>query len=202
MALRSRDLCAEIHVQQELLRICRYAFIRRATSKKACVLTLRYFHGYYPSEIAKVINGSALLVRQLLFDARKEVKGYLTNSFDDKSAAIELPSELKKMSADICDTQFLTRLRQALFLHKNGHCISSAELKALYEDSKVLNGIVLGHVVHCAECLDQINQLRSLPPLSERQTENGEGRERPRRKPGGDGEPPNSSISGATSRPL
>jgi len=25
MAIRSRDLCAEIHVQQELLRICRYA---------------------------------------------------------------------------------------------------------------------------------------------------------------------------------
>jgi len=31
MALRSRDCGAEIHVQQELLRICRYAFIRRAT---------------------------------------------------------------------------------------------------------------------------------------------------------------------------
>src|SRR6266436_2303168 len=77
MALRSRDLCAEIHVQQELLRICRYAFIRRTTCKKACVLTLRYFHGYYPSEIAKVINGSAWLVGRLRSAARKEVKSLL-----------------------------------------------------------------------------------------------------------------------------
>lgn len=202
MALRNRDLCAEIHAQQELIRICRYAFIRRATCKKACVLTLRYFHGYYPSEIAKVINGSGLLVRRLLSDARKEVKGLLVNSFEDKDAAAELPSELKKMSPDISDTEFLTRLRQALFLHKNGHCISSTELTALYGNSRVLNGTVLAHVVHCKECLDQINQLRGLPSLSERQADNGEGRERPPRTPGGNGGPPNSSISARTSRRL
>jgi len=202
MALRSRDLCAEIHVQQELLRICRYAFIRRATCKKACVLTLRYFHGYYPSEIGKVINGSALLVRRLLSDARKEVKGLLTNSFEDKDAATELPSELRKMGSDISDTEFLTKVRKALFLPKNGCCISSPELKALYNDSKVLNGKVLAHIVHCIDCLDQINQLRSLPSLSERQADNGEGREKPPRTPGGNGGPPNSSISGRTSRRL
>src|SRR6267154_3111499 len=143
MGLRSRDLCTEIHVQQEILRICRYAFIRRATCKHACVLTLRYFHGYYPSEIAKVINGSSLLVRRLLADARKEVKGLLANSFEGKDAAIELPSELKKISADISDTEFLTKLRKALLLPKNGCCIPSPELEALYHDSKVLNGTVL-----------------------------------------------------------
>src|SRR5882762_7768739 len=202
MALRSRDLCAEIHVQQELLRICRYAFIRRATCKKACVLTLRYFHGYYPSEIAKVINGNALLVRRLLSDARKEVKRLLTNSFEHKDAATELPSELRKMGSDISDTEFLTKVRKALFLPKNGCCIPSPELNALYHDSKVLNGKVLAHVVHCIDCLEQINQLRDLPSLSERQADNGEGRENPRRKPGGDGGPPNSSISGRTSRRL
>src|SRR5712664_609664 len=202
MALRSRDLCAEIHVQQELLRICRYAFIRKETSKNACILTLRYFHGYYPSEIAKVINGNALLVRRLLSDARKEVKRLLTNSFEHKDAATELPSELKKMGADISDTEFLTKVRKALFLPKNGCCISSPELNALYHDSKVLNGTVLAHVVHCANCLDQINQLRGLPTLSERQTDNGEGRERPPRTPGGNGDPPNSSISARTSRRL
>src|SRR5882762_3256703 len=167
MALRSRDLCAEIHVQQELIRICRYAFIRRATCKKACVLTLRYFHGYYPSEIAKVINGSALLVRRLLSDARKEVKELLTNSFGDKDAFSELPHDLKKIGSDISDPEFLRKLRQALFLPKNGCCIPSPELKALYHDSKVLNGKVLAHVVHCIDCLEQINQLRDLPSLSE-----------------------------------
>src|SRR5258706_8309155 len=88
---------------------------------------------------------------------------------------------------------FLTKVRHALFLPKNGCCISSPELNALYHDSKVLNGTVLAHVVHCANCLDQINQLRGLPTLSERQTDNGEGRERPPRTPGGNGGPPNSS---------
>lgn len=202
MALRSRDLCAEIQVQQELLLISRYAFIRRATCKRACVLTLRYFHGYYPSEIAKVINGSALLVRRLLSDARKEVKGLLTNSFGDKDAFTQLPNDLKKIGADISDPEFLRKLRQALFLPKNGCCIPSLELKALYHDSKVLNGTVLAHVVHCRNCLEQINQLQRLPSLSERQADNGEGRERPPRKPGGNAAPPSSPALEWTSKRL
>src|SRR5258708_3132249 len=202
MALRGRDLCAEIQAQQELLLISRYAFIRRATCKSACVLTLRYFHGYYPSEIAKVINGSSLLVRRLLSDARKEVKGILTNSFGNKDAFTELPNDLKKIGADISDTGFLTKVRHALFLPKNGCCIPSLDLKALYSNAKVLNGTVLAHVVHCRNCLDQINQLRSLPAIAQRKADNGEGRERPPRTPRGNGGPPNSSISARTSRRL
>src|SRR6266478_4016546 len=98
--------------------------------------------------------------------------------------------------------EFLTKVRQALFLPKNGCCIPSPELNTLYHDSQVLNGTVLVHVVHCANCLDQINQLRGLPTLSERQADNGEGRERPPQKAGGNGGPPNSSISARTSRRL
>jgi len=202
MALRSRDLCAEIQVQQELLLISRYAFVRRATCKRACVLTLRYFHGYYPSEIAKVINGSALLVRRLLSDARKEVKELLTNSFGDKDAFSELPHDLKKIGSDISDPEFLRKLRQALFPSKNGCCNSPTELEALYQQSKVVNGTVLAHVVHCRNCLDQINRLRGLPSLSERQADNREGRERPPREPGGNGGPPNSPVLEWTSKRL
>src|SRR6266481_7276067 len=98
--------------------------------------------------------------------------------------------------------EFLTKVRQALFLPKNGCCIPSPELNTLNHDSQVLNGTVLVHVVHCANCLDQINQLRGLPTLSERQADNGEGRERPPQKAGGNGGPPNSSISARTSRRL
>src|SRR5258708_15802772 len=96
MALRGRDLCAEIQAQQELLLISRYSFIRRATCKSACVLTLRYFHRYYPSAIAQVINGSALLVRRLLSDERNEVKGIVTNSFANSEALTYLRTHLSK----------------------------------------------------------------------------------------------------------
>src|SRR6266481_2035579 len=98
--------------------------------------------------------------------------------------------------------EFLTKVRQALFLPKNGCCIPPTELKALYHDSKVLNGAVLAHVVYCRNCLDQINGFRGLPSLSDRQADDGEGRERPPRTPRGNGGPPNSCISAKTSRRL
>ncbi len=118
------------------------------------------------------------------------------------STIIVIIYEGRGKSVVVLHPEFLTKVRQALFLPKNGCCIPSPELNTLYHDSQVLNGTVLVHVVHCANCLDQINQLRGLPTLSERQADNGEGRERPPQKAGGNGGPPNSSISARTSRRL
>src|SRR5260370_25259401 len=41
-----------IQVQDELCRICQYASIRKHSSKVGSVVILRFFHGYYPNEIA------------------------------------------------------------------------------------------------------------------------------------------------------
>src|SRR5260370_22121188 len=59
MSLRSishgRD---SIQAQDELRRGCHYAFGRQETANAASELILHFFHGYYPSEVAKIILSS------------------------------------------------------------------------------------------------------------------------------------------------
>src|SRR5882724_10226788 len=44
-----------MQAQEELRQICAYACSRKETSRAGDVLILRFFHDYYPSEIAKVL---------------------------------------------------------------------------------------------------------------------------------------------------
>src|SRR5262249_54465294 len=41
-----------IQVREQLWMICQYACVRKETSKAGSILILRFFHGYYPGEIA------------------------------------------------------------------------------------------------------------------------------------------------------
>jgi RNA polymerase sigma factor (sigma-70 family) len=56
IGLQSIDPRDQIKVQDELRMICRYSCIRKQTSKAGSVLILRFFHGYYPAEIARILN--------------------------------------------------------------------------------------------------------------------------------------------------
>ncbi len=52
LGLRAVDPREDVTVQDELRLICQYTCARKETSKAGSVLILRFFHGYYPSEIA------------------------------------------------------------------------------------------------------------------------------------------------------
>jgi len=56
-----------------------YACTRKETSKAGSVLILRFFHGYYPSEITKVIRGTRHAVDLRLRNACAEAKATLAN---------------------------------------------------------------------------------------------------------------------------
>src|SRR5262245_58453663 len=47
------DLVGRVEARDQLRRVCRYACLRKETSKSGSVLILRFFHGYYPNEIAQ-----------------------------------------------------------------------------------------------------------------------------------------------------
>src|SRR6266404_9177960 len=47
-----------LQIQDELCRICQYASIRKNRSKIGSAVILRFFHGYYPNEIAVVARSS------------------------------------------------------------------------------------------------------------------------------------------------
>src|SRR6266851_2179427 len=68
-----------LQAQEELRRVCQYACARKETSKAGSVLILRFFHGYYPSEITKVIRGTRHAVDLRLRSARAEAKATLAN---------------------------------------------------------------------------------------------------------------------------
>ncbi len=61
-------------IQDELRAVCRYACARKESSKAGSVLILRFFHGYYPSEIAAVLRVSRKVVDMRLQSARREAR--------------------------------------------------------------------------------------------------------------------------------
>jgi RNA polymerase sigma factor (sigma-70 family) len=62
--VQAADLQERFHHQ--LRAVWRYAHLRKHASKAASVLTLRFFHGYYPEEIALILRASRDAVDHLL----------------------------------------------------------------------------------------------------------------------------------------
>ncbi len=71
------DARAQLQAREELRAICRYACLRKESSKAGSVLILRFFHGYYPSEIAQLLGSPARAVADWLLLARREGRLYL-----------------------------------------------------------------------------------------------------------------------------
>jgi len=67
----------QLQIQDELRGICEYACMRKETSKAGSVLLLRFFHGYYPIEIARVLKSPRGAGDELLRAARAEARAYL-----------------------------------------------------------------------------------------------------------------------------
>src|ERR1051325_5325019 len=158
-----------IQVQDELRRICHYANGRKATANAASVLILRFFHGYYPSEIAKILRVTCAAVNKRLLAARVEAKAYLENSgslsFINKETPEVFPGKFARTPTD-----FLIELQETIFQSRPGECLDREGLKDLYASHR--EGPVarkyIAHIVSCPVCLDIVNNLLGLPPLAER----------------------------------
>jgi RNA polymerase sigma factor (sigma-70 family) len=162
-----------IQVQDELRRICHYANARKGTASAASVLILRFFHGYYPTEIAKVIRITHAAVRKRLLAARVEAKAYLEDSKSltflngpsEPSIPEVFPAKFARTPGD-----FLLELQETIFQTRPGECLSRQGLKDLYESDRgePISRKHLAHIVSCPACLDTVNNLLGLPPLAER----------------------------------
>src|SRR6266545_4080445 len=105
----------QIKTQDELRTVCHYACRRRKTSKAGSVLILRFFHGYYPEEIASVLRITRPAVKDRLRLARAEAKLYLSDSdrlnLLHENRSEERPrAEIGRLSDNILD-----ELRQTIF---------------------------------------------------------------------------------------
>ena len=190
LALWNADPNPAIQHQDELRLICQYACLRKETSKAGSVLILRFFHGYYPSEIARILNASNLVVKKRLQMARLEARAYIehgedTLNFIDKRPKVEVTGlHFGRPSQNI-----LSELQAAIFASHTGDCFSRSQLEKLYavQETRIESG-VLAHIVSCRQCLEETNRHLGLASLADRYPTDMTGNDPTSR--GGDGSPP------------
>ncbi|MGD0580729.1 MAG: sigma-70 family RNA polymerase sigma factor, partial [Bryobacteraceae bacterium] len=141
--------------QEELELILRHACERKSVSKSASVLLLRFFLGFYPTEIAYIIHASRRSVDHLLWLARKEIARHLSEA-ERQPGAVLRPAR-RSPSAAIASYSW-------------GHCPGSSGLRRLYEsaDCVTMPTEVLAHIVSCPKCLSLVCQLLGLHPPEDR----------------------------------
>jgi RNA polymerase sigma factor (sigma-70 family) len=173
----------QLELSERLCTICRYACARKKYSISACILLLRFFHGYFPSEITRILNSSRNLVDVALLTARREAIAYLaeqdsSGAFSRKSGPKESAINNLPRSKDINKV-----FRQIIFSAREGDCLEPEFIKEIYQPGKaVVIRNVLSHIVSCPWCLKEVNELLGLSPLSERHPLDTVDREIVRRK--------------------
>src|SRR6266404_2349852 len=168
---RTTEPAQRMQVKEELCQICAYASSRKESSRAGAVLILRFFHNYYPSEIAQVLRTSRHCVDQWQRVARSELKLYMTEGGGLRLMSTKLcpaPRQIKLSS--LVDGDLINGLRQMIFISRKGECPSIEELQASYlsSNTETLTTARLGHIVSCRLCLDAVNRLLGLPMLAER----------------------------------
>jgi len=166
-----------MQASEELYQICSYACSRKESSKAGSVLILRFFFDYFPSEIARVLNGSRHSVDELQRFARREAKLFMNKPRRLRFVDLKKASERQRIKYLSADGDLMSGLRQMIFDSCQGECLSRQVLEETYTtgNADALTTTALAHIVSCPKCLDTVNSLLGLPLLSERyQTQTNE----------------------------
>lgn len=177
---------------EELFLVARYACLRKSSSKAASALILRFFHGYYPGEIARVLRATEQAVDARLRMARAEARAFV--AAPDRIRAIsdrQAPAPPVDWPRD--DVDFVIALRRSVFDARTGECLTAQEFDRLYGETPadLLDTETFAHIVCCAACLDTVNQRFGFRPLKDRDPSDMLGRG------GRNGPPSNGAASGS-----
>ncbi len=151
---------------EELTLVARYACLRKQTSKAARALILRFFHGYYPGEIARILHATDQAVDTRLRMARAEARAFV--AAPDRLVTIE---RRHPRDGDCrMEVDFVVRLRASIFDAVTDDCPTTADFDRVYSGPSTdpLDVRTLAHVVSCARCLDTLNRRLGLPLLQDR----------------------------------
>lgn len=150
----------------QLWRICEYMCERKKSSRAASALILRFFLGYFPSEIARIFCISRSLVDKHLHTARQEARSVVARS---QSSLFRARKNDQSFLPDDSQELFLL-LRGRVFRSCEGSCLPRTRL-AFFASPLItdpLNTVELAHLVSCAECLDKLNRILGIRLLAER----------------------------------
>ncbi len=164
--LRVIDPRNRIQAQEELSAICRYACARKESSKAGSILILRFFLGFYPTEIGRIIKGSRAAVDSWISVARAEARAFL----DDRRNFHFIRQSTASSSQCNSEDDFLTDLRRQVSDSLQGKCLSPRQLEKLYDErnSQSPDAPALGHIVSFRDCLDRVCAILGLAPPSDR----------------------------------
>jgi RNA polymerase sigma factor (sigma-70 family) len=172
LGLHSANAHDNFQIQEELKRICYYLCLRRETARAASVMILRFFHGYFPGEIAQILRTTPQAVKVRLRLARIEVKTALENPESIKRIEENLPPGLILTESFRNNSDLTTALGEIIFRSHAGDCPEDESLRNLYRETRdeqqPVDTATLAHLVSCRKCLDTVNALLELPPISER----------------------------------
>jgi len=165
-----------LFVRDHLRKICRYACERKSTVRSASVLILRFFHGYYPTEVMKILQAKRSSVDMLLQAARNEARLFLKRP---EAIRCIVPSDNQSFSFSKkgeSTHQLFRELQEAIFNAVEGKCLERAEIERRHGSLNAPSSLStqeLSHLVSCRTCLDRVNKILDLPSLAERSPEDG-----------------------------
>lgn len=158
-----------LRLRDELAAVCQFACIRKETSKGGSVLILRFFHGYYPEEIAQILKSTRAVVHERLRLARAEARTYLESP--EKFSFIG-ETKVKPVNLKTTDPNDDLRLdlRRAIYESRRGEHASDEKLIGSYKTTigECPETREFAHIVSCHDCLETVNTLLELPPLASR----------------------------------
>jgi DNA-directed RNA polymerase specialized sigma24 family protein len=157
-----------LSVQNDLRLLSFYLLSRKSRVKGASLLVLRFFHGYLPTDIVRMVRIAPLTFRQHLHAIRREAKSFLKS-----------PEKLRqfhesRMPLPIPATYVLPVVEFSLHLHANiFNAVEGDHLAAgrLREDGSTLQCGELAHLVSCRECLAAITERMDILPPTPRDPE-------------------------------
>lgn len=156
-----------VQARNLLVTICRYVCQRKDTSTASSILVLRFLHGYYPNEVARLTRRTRSAVDGLLKSARRDLKGHLSKlPLYHVGDGVE-PFQASDSWAGVILDGF--GMRRILFDARKGHCFERKQLQAIYSNTNLrLSRFELSHLVSCPRCLDEANVILHLPLLRDR----------------------------------
>jgi DNA-directed RNA polymerase specialized sigma24 family protein len=184
MSLPGADVRERLQVSEELRGVCEYACLRKDTSKAGSVLILRFFHGFYPKEIARILRSPLRLANDWLRIARREARAYLehpstlqflppANRFGGAPkvrVACTRGGANDENGAPGSAGDILPQLRARIRQARTGHCLSRTDVERLYDDpgEERVCCSTLSHIVSCAACLELVARHLALDSYSDR----------------------------------
>lgn len=169
LGLKSAKVLDNFQTQEELKRICYFLCLRKDSSKSASVMILRFFHGYFPGEIAKLMRATTQVVKVRLNTARNEAKSVNEDIQMIQTIEKRISPELIIKNTFRSNLDLAMALEEMIFRSTGGNCLSDNGLREIYDGEKeTVETKTLAHIVSCRKCIDKVNKLLNLSPLSER----------------------------------